>query len=211
MLYIALPSYLLLSLHRGFLPNAFALSLLPLAILGAHRVLTGKQHASSLAFFALSFSAIILTQRDYGLPLRADRGVDDALLSAARWLARHCALIRRHAAGAGAYAFFWGPQLTEMKWVQIGLQVLQQDYHHYFLFAPPPMRAASAGAGRHQLLGSLIILMQSSFVLALGLPSLWKASHLRRAPLVWFSLALALAGLVISLRASDIVWRYLPG
>ncbi len=212
LLYIALPSYLLLSLHRGFLPNAFALSLLPLAMLGAHRVLTGKQRASALALFALSFSAIILTHVITAylcgltvglmtlcyLPRAGWRGI--ARLSGGTLLA------------LALTAFFWGPQLTEMKWVQIGLQVLQQDYHHYFLFAP----AADASRFRRgwadiNFWGSLIILTQSALVLALGVPCLRKSSQARRAPLVWFSLTLALAGLVISLPASDIIWRYLPG
>ena len=61
LLFVLLPAYPLICLHRAFLANAFALSFAPPALLGAHRLLEGKRRASGLAIFALSFSAIVLT------------------------------------------------------------------------------------------------------------------------------------------------------
>jgi hypothetical protein len=212
LIFLTLPSYSLLALHRGFLPNALALSLLPLAVLGAHLLLTGKQYRRGLLLFALGFSAIILTH-----------AITAYLCGLAIGLMALCYL--SHVGWRGALrlaggsvvvlaltAFFWGPQLTELNWVQVGLQVVQQDYRHYFLFAD----AASAGA-YHQawadlnFVASLVILAQTALTLTLGLACYWLLPRSHFTPLVRFSLALALLGLFIALPWSDLLWRHVPG
>ena len=212
LLYLVLPSYLFISLHRGFLPNAFALSLIPLPILGAHRVLMGQRRIPSFLLFALSFSAIILTHVITAYLCGLTIGLMAlCYLPRAGWrgLARLC--------GGGLLAlaltaFFWGPQMIEMKWVQIGLQVVQQDYRNYFLFAQASdVNHYRQGWADVNYIGSLLVVAQVALALTLGLFSWRNLSRARYASLAWFSLLLALAGLFISLPASNILWRYLPG
>src|SRR5262245_20923132 len=59
--YVALPAFPLIGLKVCLFSNAFALSLVPLAMLGAHELLVGERRARGLAIFALSTSGIILS------------------------------------------------------------------------------------------------------------------------------------------------------
>jgi hypothetical protein len=120
-------------------------------------------------------------------------------------------------AGAGAVtllltAFFLWPQLVEAGWVQLKLQIVQQDYRNYFLFA----RVSDASRYRKAWEGvndftSYLTLAQTltAGLLALLCWPAWKRDKL--SPLVWFGSILTGIGLLISLPVSDLLWRYLPG
>lgn len=211
-LFVLLPAYPLICLHRAFLANAFALSFAPLALLGAHRLLEGKRRASGVAIFALSFSAIVLT---HAITTYLT-GLTIGLLALA-WLPRAGWRGFGRLAGAGAItltlvAFFLWPQVVEANWAQLKLQIVQQDYRNYFLFAKPANadRYRQAWAGVNDFT-SFLILGQSfaALLLALLCYPLWRRHRL--SPLIWFGAMLAGFGLLISLPASDLLWRYLPG
>jgi hypothetical protein len=212
LVYVALPSFALLALHRGFLPNALALGWLPLALLGAHLLLEGKHLRRGLLWLVFGMGAIILTHVITAYLCALAIGLMGlCYLPQVGWrgLLRLCggALL-----ALALTAFFWGPQLAEMGWVQVGLQVVQQDYRHYFLFAD-----AASASPYHQawadlnFVASLIALAQTALALALGLACYRLLPRPRFAPLVRFSVALALAGLLIALPWSDALWRYVPG
>jgi hypothetical protein len=210
--FVLLPAYPLICLHRAFLANAFALSFAPLALLGAHRLLEGMRRTSGLAIFALSFSAIVLT---HAITTYLT-GLTIGLLTLA-WLPRvgWRGVARLTAAGAvmlALVAFFLWPQLVEANWVQLKLQIVQQDYRNYFLFAKPadPDRYRQAWAGVNDFT-SYVTLAQTfvAALLALLCYPIWRRHRL--SPLVWFGAMLTGFGLLISLPASDLLWRYLPG
>jgi hypothetical protein len=210
--FVLLPAYPLICLHRAFLANAFALSFVPLALLGAHRLLGGKRVRSGLPIFAASFGAIILTHAISTYLTGLTIG-----LMALAWLPRAGWRGWLRLAGAGAVtllltAFFLWPQTVEADWVQLKLQIVQQDYRNYFLFArsSDTSRYRQAWAGVNDFT-SYLTLAQSGAALLLALlcwPA-WRRDRL--SPLVWFGALLTGFGLLISLPVSDLLWRYLPG
>ncbi len=210
-LYVVLPAYPLLALNRAFLPNAFAVSLLPLALLGSHLLLRGEQRRRGLVFYTLGLSAIILTHAiTTYLCVAALALMGLCYLPQAGWrpLRR---LVGSTLLALALTAFFWVPQLVEMRWVPIG-EELPHNYRHYFLFAAAAdeshYRQAWAGIN---YVASLITLMQTALALTIGVVC-WQA--LRRsaaAELLRFSLAVSLVGLFISLPLSDALWCFVPG
>ncbi|MEO6726860.1 MAG: hypothetical protein ABIP14_16350 [Blastocatellia bacterium] len=229
--FVLLPAYPLICLHRAFLANAFALSFVPLALLAAHRLLSGTEPGTGLdserflseahsryrfrfrtAVFAFSFSAILLTHAISAYLTGLTIG-----LMALAWLPRAGWRGLLRLAGAGAVtllltAFFLWPQLVEADWVQLKLQIVQQDYRNYFLFA----RALDASRYRQAWAGvndftSYLTLAQTgaAFLLACLCWPVWRRDRL--SPLVWFGAILTGFGLLISLPVSDLLWRYLPG
>lgn len=213
--YVLLPAYPLLALHRAFLANALALSFVPLVLLGTHQLLSGAQRARGWLLFTLALSAVILTHAITTylcalavglltllyLPQTNWRNV--GRLTAASLLALACT------------AFFWWPQQSEMSWVQLGLQLVKQDYRDYFLFAAPSdqSRYRQSWAGLNTVT-SLITLAQTCLALLLGLLC-WRrpsaATRSQHTTLVWFALALTALGLFIALPISELAWRYVPG
>ncbi|MGE0130934.1 MAG: 6-pyruvoyl-tetrahydropterin synthase-related protein [Blastocatellales bacterium] len=215
-IYVLLPAYPLIALHRAFVANAVALSLLPFSLLGAHLLLSGERRARGLAIFAVSFSALILTHAitTYLCALAISLM---ALIYLPNFGWRGLARL----AGAGIVTltltmFFLWPQWVESGWTQIGLQTVQQDYRNYFLFAKSSDGSAyrQSWANVNQT-ASLITLAQTTMALLLGL-MLRKILSPRKTPgrliaAAWFGLALAAFGLIISLPISGSLWRYLPG
>jgi len=210
--YVLLPAYPLICLHRVFLANAFALSFLPLVLLGAYRLLDGRRRASGLAIFVLSFSAVILTHAISTYLC----GLTVGLMLVA-WLPHAGWRGALRLAGAGLLtlllaAFFLWPQFVEADWVQLKLQIVQQDYRNYFLFAKPANadRYRQAWAGVNDFT-SYLILAQTLMgaLLALLCWPAWRRNRL--SPLVWFGVLLTGFGLLISLPLSDLLWRYFPG
>jgi hypothetical protein len=214
--YVLLPAYPLIVLHRAFFANALALSLVPLAFLGAHILLRGERNKSGLAIFAASFSAIILTHAITTYLCAITIGLM-TLIHSLRFGWR--GILRLAAAGAMTLtltAFFLWPQFVERDWVQLGLQAVQQDYRNYFLFASSPdaSRYRQAWADVNHVT-SLITLGQTLMALLLALmcrrifSQTTEQSQLSVS--AWLGLALAAFGLIISLPVSEILWRYLPG
>lgn len=214
--YVLLPAYPLIALHRAFIANAVALSLLPFSLLGAHLLLGGAARARGLAIFAASFSALILSHAITTYLCAVAIGLM-ALIYLPNFGWRGAARL----AGAGVVtlaltAFFIWPQRVESGWTQIGLQTVQQDYRNYFLFA----KSSDGSAYRQSWAdvnhaASLITLAQTAMALLLGL-TLRKILSPQKAPgrlvaVSWFGLALAAFGLIISLPVSEPLWRYLPG
>jgi hypothetical protein len=113
-------------------------------------------------------------------------------------------------------AFFLCPQAVEIGWVQIGLQVVKQDFHNYFLFAgaPDSSRYRQTWAGVNEI-ASLMTLAQTATAIALGFVCrrLLQRGHRsdKLTALVWLSLGLTAFGLFISLPLSEPLWRSLPG
>lgn len=220
--YVLLPALPLITLHRAFLANAMALSLVPFVLLGAHRLLHDARPRRGALIFVSSFGLLILTHAitSYlcGVALLL---LVVCYLPQARWRSLY------HLTLAGlstlaVTAFFWWPQRDEIDWVQVGLQVVQQDYRHYFLFAEAANDSAyrQAWAGLN-LITSFITLAQTALALLLGI-SCWRAvsrqnsneadkTNLLYKPLVLFGLALAATGFFLSLPLSDVFWRYVPG
>src|SRR5262245_9626461 len=212
-LYVALPAYSLISLKLSFFANAFALSFVPFALLGAHKLLIGKRHASGLTFFALGMSGIVLSHNITTYLC----GIVFALMTLLylqqvgwRGVAR--------LVGAGFLvfaltAFFLIPLLTEMKWVRTGLQVDRHDYHDYFLFAKVQEGSQYRKMWSSLNLGvSYITVAQTSMtflVCLVCLPILRKRSLL--ALPVSFGFAITTFTLIISSPWSNILWQYLPG
>jgi len=216
LIYVLLPAYTLIALHRAFVANGVALSLLPLSLYGANLLLSGERRARGLAIFAVSSSALILTHAITTYLCAVSIGLMVLIhLPGSGW--RGIARL----AGAGVVtlaltAFFLWPQWVESGWTQIGLQTVQQDYRNYFLFAKSPDDSAYRQAWADvNYAASLITLGQTLMALLLGLlglPCLMR----RKAPgrmlaAAWFGLALAAFGLLISLPVSGALWRYLPG
>lgn len=210
--FVLLPAYPLICLHRAFLANAFALSFVPLALLAAHRLLVGERVRSGLAIFALSFSAIILTHAISTYLTGLTIG-----LMALAWLPRTGwrGMLRLACACAITLlltAFFLWPQLVEADWVQLKLQLVQQDYRDYFLFArsSDTSRYRKAWEGVNDFTSYLTLAQTgAAFLLACLCWPVWRRDRL--SPLVWFGAILTGFGLLISLPVSDLLWRCLPG
>lgn len=227
--YVLLPAYPLISLHRAFLANAFALSFLPLALKWAYRLLIGavpgavatgldsqlpgryRSWYCTIAF-ALSFSAIILSHAITTYLAGLTIGLLALVyLPRAGWRG----LLQLTKGGLLALlltAFFLLPQLAEADWVQLKLQLVQQDYRNYFLFAKSLStdRYRQAWAGVNDFTSYLTLTQTlTGALLALLCRPVWRRDRL--SPLVWFGSALTGFGLLISVSASDLLWRYLPG
>ncbi len=215
--YVLLPAYPLICLHRVFLANAFALAFMPLALLCAHRLLNhdpaDPNHSRiKTILFALSFSTIIfshvITTYLTGLTIIF---LTLAYLPRTGW--RGILLLAKGSLLALMLtAFFLLPQIVEANWVQLKLQLVQQDYRNYFLFA----KALNADRYRQAWAGvndftSYLTLTQTLIgaLLALLCKPVWRRDRL--SPLVWFSLTVTAFGLLISLPVADLLWRYLPG
>ena len=136
--WVLLPAYPMIALHRAFIANALALSLVPLALLGAHLLLSEKSRTRGFAVFTLSCAAIVLTH-----PITTYLSAIAVGLMILVYLPICGWRAITRLAGAGVVtlaltAFFLWPQWVEASWTQMGLQIVQQDYHNYFLFAKSP-------------------------------------------------------------------------
>jgi hypothetical protein len=215
--FVLLPAFPLICLHRAFLANAFALSIAPLAVKWAYRLLNHdsantKPPRTQIIFFALSFSAVILSHAITTYLTGLTIGfLVLAFLPRTGW--RNLApLVRGGVAALLLTAFFLLPQLVEADWVQLKLQLVQQDYRNYFLFAPPPndSRYRQAWSGLNDATSYLIVIQSlTGLLLALSCWPKWRSD--KRSPLVWFGSTLVGFGFLISLPTSDLLWRYLPG
>ncbi|MBL8189892.1 MAG: hypothetical protein JNK38_17895 [Acidobacteria bacterium] len=215
--FVLLPAFPLICLHRVFLANAFALSIAPLAVKWAYRLLTQdpadpNRPRFQIMFFALSCSSIILSHAITTYLTGLTIGfLMLAFLPRTNW--RN--FMRLAAGGIVALmltAFFLLPQLVEADWVQLKLQLVQQDYRNYFLFAPPPndSRYRQAWSGFNDATSYLIVIQSlTGLLLALSCWPQWRGG--KRSPLIWFGSALVGFGFLISLPVSDLLWRYLPG
>jgi hypothetical protein len=219
--YVLLPAYPLIAVHRAFLPNALALGLAPLALLGAHRLLLGREPTrAGLMIFVSSFSAIVLTHTITTYLCGTAVGLL-TLTYLASYDRRHVGrgVVRLAAGGlivAGLTAFSLWPMWVEKDWVQIGANVALQDYHSYFLFAQSsdsrPYRRAWAELNTSI---SVMTLFQTLIVVLLATlcrQMLWRTRDVNsRVVLVRFALVMTAFGLLISLPISEPAWRYLPG
>lgn len=212
--YVLLPAYPLISLHRAFLANAFALSFMPLALKWAYRLIEPGRYRSRycITAFALSFSVIILSHTITTYLTGLTIGfLALAYLPRTSWRG----LMRLTVAGLFALAltaFFLLPQIVEADWVQLKLQLVQQDYRNYFLFAKSLSadRYRQAWAGVNDFTSYLTVTQTlTGALLALLCWPVWRRDRL--SPLVWFGSMLTGFGLLISVSASDLLWRYLPG
>jgi hypothetical protein len=212
--YVLLPAYPLIGLHRAFLANAFALSFMPLALKWAYRLIEPGRYRSRycITAFALSFSVIILSHTITTYLTGLTIGfLALAYLPRTGWRG----LMRLTVAGLFALAltaFFLLPQIVEANWVQLKLQLVQQDYRNYFLFAKPLSadRYRQAWAGVNDFTSYLTMTQTlTGALLALLCWPVWRRDRL--SPLVWFGSMLTGFGLLISVSASDLLWRYLPG
>ena len=232
--FVLLPAFPLICLHRVFLANAFALSIAPLVVKWAYRLLVGTEPGAvatgltneitplkspgryrsrfCIIAFAFCFSAIILSHAITTYLTGLTIGfLVLAFLPRTNW--RN--LLRLATGGIVALtltAFFLLPQLVEADWVQLKLQLVQQDYRNYFLFAPPPndSRYRQAWSGFNDATSYLIVIQSlTGLLLALSCWPQWRGG--KRSPLIWFGSALVGFGFLISLPVSDLLWRYLPG
>ena len=226
--YVLLPAFPLICLHRVFLANAFALSFAPLAVKWAYRLLVGTEPGAvatgltelpsryrsrfCTAAFALCFSAIILSHAITTYLTGLTVGfLALAFLRQSGW--RGILLLAKAVFLALMLtAFFLLPQIVEADWVQLKLQLVQQDYRNYLLFAPPPndSRYRQAWSGFNDAT-SYLILIQSLLGLLLALSCWSKFRRDRLSPLIWFGSMLVGFGFLISLPVSGVLWRYLPG
>lgn len=213
--YVLLPAYPLLALHRAFVANALALSLVPLMLLGAYLLLSGERRARAWLLFSLSLSAIILTHAITTYLCVIAVGLLTLIhLPQTNW--RNVGrLIAASILALALTAFFWWPQQIERQRVQLNLQLVKQDYRTYFLFAASPdqSRYRQSWAGLNTVT-SLITLAQTGTALLLGLlcwRQLSPAVRTQHRTLVWFALTMAALGLFIALPISEPAWRYLPG
>ncbi|MGH9855626.1 MAG: 6-pyruvoyl-tetrahydropterin synthase-related protein, partial [Blastocatellia bacterium] len=213
LLYVALPAFPLVGLKVCLFANAFALSIVPLAMLGARELLVGDRRARGLTIFALSTSGIILSHVITTYLCGIAIGLMTLIyLPRAGW--RGVARL----AGAGLLifaltAFFLVPQQIEMKWVHVDVQVTRHDYHNYFLFAKPQDDSYFRKTwGNFNNAVSLITLAQTAltFLLCLACLPIMRKRNRMAAPVFW-GFALAAFALFISLPWSEVIWRYLPG
>ncbi len=215
-IYVLLPAYPLIALHRNLLANAFALSLVPLVLLGVKWILVGREWDRGLMIFLISFSAVVLTHAiTTYLCLLAIGLMTLCLLPESGWRG----IFRLFGAGLVAgllTAFFVVPQILELGWTQVGLQTEFQNFRNYFLFARPadgtPYRTAWA---MFNTFFSLVIILQTLLGGLLALIYKWGAasgaiSQRDKFP-IQFGLALVAFGFAISLPISEPVWHYLPG
>ena len=207
--YVSLPTFALIGLHRAFLPNILALSILPLVLCSAHALLSGEKRWRYFGWFALSFSALILTHV-----------ITTYLCGWLLLLLTLCHAPRHHwprLLGATVCAlaltsFFWLPQQLEMRWVQVGLQLTQQDFHNHLLFAPltqdTPFRRAWTGLNE---LASWMTLLQTGLC-ALLAALLWRVTLSPAQQVIkrW-ALGVSVIGLLIALPWAAPLWRIIPG
>jgi hypothetical protein len=223
--YVLLPTFPLIALHRSFLPNALALSFVPLLLLGAHRLLN---EGKGFLLFALSLSAIILTHvitaylciwvllllaiGQFGAVRNGERErpalPDDVSLAGAGRLR----FLFRLLSALTLTAFFWLPQQLEMHWVQVGLQLTQQDFTHHLLFARAPQDTPfrRTWAILNEIVSWMTLLQTAlAFVLA---AALWRIplSNTQRIFYRW-STSVAAFGLLIALPFAAPLWRVIPG
>jgi hypothetical protein len=114
-------------------------------------------------------------------------------------------------------AFFWLPQILELRLIQIGKQVVRQEYGDYLLFAP----AAGDSVYRQSWHGlndvaSGVIIAQTLLTLIASILVARKtgragASTRERWFFPRFGIAASLFGLLISLPMMKSVWRMVPG
>ena len=220
--YVLLPAYPLIAVHRAFLPNALALGLAPLALLGAHRLLLGREQTrAGLMIFVMSFSAIVLTHTitTYLCGTAVGLMTLTYLASYDRRRVGGRALVRLAGGGlivAALTAFAMWPMWVEKDWVQIGANVALQDYHSYFLFAKSSDSSAyRRGWADLNTAISVITLFQTLIVVLLAIlcrRMLWRTPQVNsQVVLVRFALALTAFGFLISLPISEPAWQYLPG
>lgn len=211
-LFVLLPAYSLITLHRAFVPNGLALCFVPLVLLGAHRLLLGEKLQSAAMLFALSLSAVICTHAITTYLCAIAIGLMTlSYLPEAKWAGLRNVILAGLAALA-LTAFFWLPQQIEMSWVNVKLQTAQQDFRNYFLFTPAPdnNRFRQSWAELNYA-ASWITLLQTAVVLLIGLAG-WRQSQPKNTrPLLRFCLALSLFSLLISLPLSRVLWERLPG
>ncbi|HKQ75800.1 MAG TPA: hypothetical protein VJ810_19030 [Blastocatellia bacterium] len=214
--WVLLPAYPMIALHRAFFANALALSLAPLALLGGRLLLSGERRTSGFAVFTLSFAAIVLTH-----PITTYLSAIAVGLMTLVYLPTYGWRGVARLAGAGvvtlalAACFLW-PQWVEIGWTQMGLQVVQQDYHNYFLFANAPDDSRyRMGWADFNYVASVITIAQTLIALLLGLMCLKFLSPKKPAPpltsVARLGVVMALFGLVISLPISEMLWRHAPG
>jgi len=214
--WVLLPAYPLIALHRAFLANALALSLVPLALLGAHLLLGEERCARGFAVFALSFSALVLTH-----PITTYLSAIAVGLMTLIYLPAYGWRAGARLAGAGFITlaltiFFLWPQRAEVNWVRMELQTVQQDYHNYFLFAKSPddSRYRKGWAEINQVASSITI-TQTLMALLLGLMCLKilspKKPSTQMTAVARFGVVMAAFGLIISMPISEVLWRYTPG
>ena len=214
--YLALPGLPLIVLNRCFFANSLALALAPVALLGAQKLLSGEGWRRGVVLFALGTSCVILSH----VITTYLCGIVIALMAIiylpqTGWRG----VARLAASGLAVFAltaFFLVPQQIEMKWVQVGLQLTQQDYRGYFLFARPAdaSQYRQAWAGINDVI-SLITLTQvlMTFVFGLACLPLLRRRHSRAQPSLPILLGLGMAafGFIIALPWSEVIWRHLPG
>jgi len=217
-LYVILPAFPLVAFNRSFLANAVGLAIAPLVIAGARRLLTGTRVESGLILFLISSSLLVLT---HAITTYLT-GLTIGLMALAMWRQSGWrGWLRLGGAGVAALtltAFFLWPQVIERNWVQLGLQVVQQNYSDYFLFAATDVSSGyrKAWAGVNDVF-SLVILCQTmglmlAGVIALRPGFLFKEKTSAETERVGrFGLLVAGFGLLISLPLSEPLWRYLPG
>ena len=203
--YVALPTFGLLALHRAFLPNALALAEVPLVLLGAFQLLRNEKNWRGFWLFTLSFSALIFT---HVITTYLCGWLLLFVLLAQRSLPNVVRLGLAALAALALTAFFWLPQQLEMRWVQVGLQLTQQDFQHYLLFAPlvrdTPFGRAWFGLNE---LASWMTLLQAALS-ATCVALLWRVGMI---PIKHWAIAVAVFGLLISLPWSVPLWELIPG
>src|SRR5574341_551828 len=151
LLYVALPAFPLIGLKICLFANAFALSFVPLAMLGAHELLVGERRARGLVIFALGASGLILSHVITTYLCGIAIGLMTLIyLPRVGWRG-----VARLAAGGllvfALTAFFLVPQQIEMNWVRVDMQVGRHDYRSYFLFGEVNQPPRVGGKAAHHL------------------------------------------------------------
>ena len=213
---VALPGMTLITINRGFLPQALACGFLALVIDGAIRILGGEESRSSRLSLVAGLVGVVLshTISAYLAALAL------VMLVVGGWHGRQgwrpvgrvaaCSLL-----SAGLTAFFWIPQLIEINWVKVALHLEKQNYRDYLLFAKSgvstPYREAWQGLNE---VASLVTVVQSGLLLMAGL-LIWRWQRLAGSEaerrMVRFGIIGAVFGLLISLPQFGVLWRVIPG
>jgi len=217
LLYVALPGLSLIGLNRGFLPQALAMGFLPLAIAGADRIFRGERGRRAELIFLTGICGVVLTHAITAYLTALTIGL--LVLASSPWRNWRAIirLIRTAILGGGMTAFFWLPQILELRLIQIGKQLVRQKYDDYLLFAP----AAGDSVYRQSWNGlndvaSGVIIAQTLLTL---IASILVARMTGRAGgstrecqfFLRFGIAASLFGLLISLPMMKFVWRMVPG
>jgi hypothetical protein len=217
LLYVALPGLALIGLNRGFLPQALAMGFLPLAIAGAERILRDERGRRAELIFLIGICGVVLTHAITAYLSALAIGL--LVLTSSPWHDWRAIIRLARAAilGGGMSAFFWLPQILELRLVQIGKQVVRQEYGDYLLFAP----AAGDSVYRQSWHGlndvasgviiaqTLLTLIASIFVARITGRAGGSTRGRRFFPR--FGIATSLFGLLISLPMMKSVWRMVPG